>query len=57
MPENKTPQAAADRGAAAMGAHHFARVHGISKDKALRLLQRLGNNPEKLKAAAEKLRR
>lgn len=57
MPDDKPPRATAHRGAAAAGAHHFAREHGISKDQALRLLQKLGNNREKLKAAAEKLRR
>ena len=35
---------------------YFARKHGISRDQARKLIDRVGNDRSKLNAAAEKLR-
>ena len=35
---------------------YFARKHGISRDEAKKLIERVGNDRAKLNAAAEKLR-
>ena len=35
---------------------YFARKHGISRDEAKKLIDRIGNDRAKLNAAAEKLR-
>jgi hypothetical protein len=35
---------------------YFARKHGISRDQARQLIQRVGNDRAKLNAAAEKLK-
>ena len=35
---------------------YFARKHGITRDQAIKLIDRIGNDREKLNKAAEKLK-
>jgi hypothetical protein len=37
--------------------NYFARKHGITKEQAQRLIDKIGGNREKLNAAAEKLKK
>ena len=61
MADNKTKRGAADRNKVAGGegyeVNYFARKHGISKDQAEKLIKDVGNNREKLNAAASKLKK
>ena len=60
MADNKSKRGAADRRRVAGGegyeVNYFARKHGISKDQAQDLIKRVGNDREKLNAAAKKLK-
>ena len=60
MADSKTKRGAADRRQVAAGegyeVNYFARKHGISKDQAQDLIKRIGNDREKLNAAAAKLK-
>lgn len=59
MADNKSKRGAGNRRQVAGGesyeVNHFARKHGISKDQAEGLIKRIGNDREKLNAAAAKL--
>jgi len=61
VPDNKSKRGAADRRQVAGGegyeVNYFARKHGISKDQAEALIKRVGNDRDKLNAAAEKLKK
>ena len=61
MADDKKKRGAADRSKVAAGegykVSYFARKHGISKDHALELIKKVGNNREKLNAEAEKLKK
>lgn len=61
MADNKSKRGAADRRQVAGGegyeVNYFARKHGISKDQAQDLIKRVGNDREKLNAAAAKLKK
>lgn len=61
MADNKTKRGAADRNKVAGGegyeVNYFARKHGITKDQAEKLIKDVGNNREKLNAAASKLKK
>lgn len=60
MADNKSKRGEADRRQVAGGegyeVNYFARKHGISKDQAQDLIKRVGNDREKLNAAAQKLK-
>ena len=60
MADNKSKRGGADRRQVAAGegyeVNYFARKHGISKDQAQDLIKRVGNDREKLNAAAQKLK-
>lgn len=60
MADNKSKRGAADRRQVAAGegyeVNYFARKHGISKDQAEGQIKRIGNDREKLNAAAAKLK-
>lgn len=60
MADNKSKRGAADRRKVAGGegyeVNYFARKHGISKDQAQDLIKRVGNDRDKLNAAAQKLK-
>ena len=60
MADNKSKRGAADRRQVAGGegyeVNYFARKHGISKDQAEGLIKKIGNDREKLNAAAAKLK-
>jgi hypothetical protein len=60
MADDKTKTGAADRARVAGGegyeVDYFARKHGITKDQAEDLIKRIGNDREKLDAAAAKLK-
>ncbi|WP_010161922.1 DUF3606 domain-containing protein [Sphingomonas sp. PAMC 26617] len=60
MADNKSKRGAADRRQVAGGegyeVNYFVRKHGIIKDQAHGLIQRVGNDREKLNAAAQKLK-
>ena len=60
MADNKSKRGGGDRGRVAAGqgyeVRYFARKHGISKQQAEDLIKRVGNDREKLNAAAQKLR-
>ncbi|WP_422057913.1 DUF3606 domain-containing protein [Sphingomonas sp.] len=60
MADNKAKRGGADRRTVAAGegyeVSYFARKHGISRDQAETLIQRVGNDREKLNAAAQKLK-
>jgi len=61
MADDKSKRGSADRGRVAAGegyeVSYFARKHGITKDSALDLIKKVGNDREKLNAAAEKLKK
>jgi len=60
MADNKSKRGAADRRQVASGegyeVNYFARKHGITKDQAQDLIKRVGNDRDKLNAAAQKLK-
>jgi hypothetical protein len=60
MADNKSKRGTADRRQVAGGegyeVNYFARKHGITKDQAQSLIKRVGNDREKLNAAAQKLK-
>ena len=60
MADNRSNRGGRDRGRVAAGQGYelgyFARKHGISRDEARRLIERVGNDRAKLNAAAEKLK-
>ena len=59
MADNKSNRGGRDRSRVAAGQGYelgyFARKHGISRDQARSLIDRIGNDRDKLNAAAEKL--
>jgi hypothetical protein len=59
MADNKSNRGGRDRSRVAAGQGYelgyFARKHGISRDQARSLIERVGNDRAKLNAAAEKL--
>lgn len=59
MADDRSKRGAADRERVAGGegyeVEYFARKHGITKDQAESLINQIGNDPEKLDAAARKL--
>lgn len=61
MADNKLKRGAADRRQVAGGegyeVNYFARKHGISREQAEALIKRVGNDRDKLNAAAEKLKK
>jgi hypothetical protein len=61
MADNKSNRGGRDRSRVAAGQGYelgyFARKHGISRDQARSLIERVGNDRAKLNAAAEKLGR
>jgi len=60
MPDNRSNRRGRDRGRVAAGQGYelgyFARKHGLSRDQARSLIQRIGNDRAKLNAAARKLK-
>ncbi len=60
MADDKSKRGAADRSKVAGGegyeVNYFARKHGITKDQAEGLIKKIGNNRDKLNAAAAKLK-
>lgn len=60
MADNKAKRGGADRRTVAAGegyeVNYFARKHGITKQQAEDLIKRVGNDREKLNAAAAKLK-
>ncbi len=60
MADDKTKRGGADRGRVAAGegyeVGYFAKKHGISRDQAQDLIKRVGNDRDKLNAAAQKLK-
>jgi len=60
MADNKSKRGAPDRRQVAGGegyeVNHFARKHGISKDQAEGLIKKIGNDRDKLNAAAAKVK-
>ena len=60
MADSKSNRGGRDRGRVAAGQGYelgyFARKHGISRDEARRLIERVGNDRARLNAAAEKLK-
>lgn len=60
MADNKSKRGGTDRRQVAGGegyeVSYFARKHGISKDRAQSLINRIGNDRDKLNAAAQKLK-
>jgi hypothetical protein len=61
MADNKSKRGAADRrqvsGADGYETSYFARKHGISTEQAEALTKRVGNDRDRLDAAAEKLKK
>jgi hypothetical protein len=61
MADNKSNRGGRDRSRVAAGQAYelgyFARKHGISRDQARSLIERIGNDRARLNAAAEKLGR
>lgn len=61
MADNQQKRGGSDRRRVAAGegyeTGYFARKHGISKEEAEKLIKRVGDDREKLNAAAEKLKR
>ena len=59
MADNKSNRGGRDRSRVAAGQGYelgyFARKHGISRDQARSLIDRIGNDRAKLNAAAQKL--
>lgn len=60
MADNKSKRGGADRRRVAVGegyeVNYFARKHGITKQQAEDLIKKVGNDREKLNAAAAKLK-
>ncbi|KXU32385.1 hypothetical protein A0J57_11580 [Sphingobium sp. 22B] len=60
MADNKSKRGGADRRRVAAGegyeVNYFARKHGITKQQAEDLIKKVGNDREKLNAAAAKLK-
>lgn len=60
MADDKLKRGGADRRQVAGGegyeVNYFARKHGITKDQARSLIKKIGNDREKLNAAAAKLK-
>jgi hypothetical protein len=60
MADDRSNRGGRDRGRVAAGQGYelgyFARKHGISREEARRLIERVGNDRAKLNAAAEKLK-
>ena len=60
MPDSKSKTGKADRSKVAGGqgyeVRYFAQKHKISKDQAQKLIDRIGNDRDKLNAAAERLK-
>lgn len=60
MADNKSKRGRADRRRVAAGegyeVNYFARKHGITKQQAEDLIKKVGNDREKLNAAAAKLK-
>ncbi|MGA0595411.1 DUF3606 domain-containing protein [Enterovirga sp. CN4-39] len=60
MPDSKSKTGKADRSKVAGGqgyeVRYFAQKHKIPKDQAQKLIDRIGNDRDKLNAAAEKLK-
>jgi hypothetical protein len=60
MADNKKKTGKADRGKVAKGegyeVAYFARKHGITREQTRRLIDRIGNDREKLNKAAMKLK-
>ena len=60
MADNKAKRGGTDRRTVAAGegyeVNYFARKHGITKQQAEDLIKRVGNDREKLNAAAAKLK-
>jgi hypothetical protein len=61
MPDNKKKRGGADRRQVAGGEgyeiNYFATKHGITREQARKLIAKVGNNRDKLNAAAAKLKR
>lgn len=61
MADDKTKRGAGDRrrvsGSEGYEVGYFARKHGISREQAEGLIKKVGNDREKLNAAAEKLKK
>ena len=59
MPDDKSKRGKADRSRVAKNegyeVNYFANKHGITRESARKLISKIGNNREKLNAAAEKL--
>jgi hypothetical protein len=60
MADNKKKTGKADRSKVSKSegyeVAYFARKHGITKEQAIKLIDRVGNDREKLNKAAEKLK-
>lgn len=60
MADNKKKTGKADRAKVAGGegyeVNYFANKHGITREQARKLIDKVGNNREKLNKAAEKLK-
>lgn len=60
MADDKTKRGGADRRTVAAGegyeVGYFAKKHGITRDQAQDLIKKVGNDREKLNAAAQKLK-
>ncbi|TMJ12584.1 MAG: DUF3606 domain-containing protein [Alphaproteobacteria bacterium] len=60
MPDDKSKRGGSDRRRVAAGegyeVSYFARKHGITAEQARDLIDRVGNDREKLNAAAQKLK-
>jgi Protein of unknown function (DUF3606) len=60
MADNRSNRGGRDRGRVAGGQGYelgyFARKHGISREEARSLIQRIGNDRAKLNAAAERMK-
>ncbi|MBZ9660846.1 DUF3606 domain-containing protein [Mesorhizobium sp. ESP-6-4] len=61
MADDKSKRGATDRrqvsGGEGYEVNYFARKHGISREQAEALIKQVGNDREKLNAAAEKLKK
>lgn len=61
MADNKKARGKADRGKVAKGegyeVSYFARKHGITAEQTRKLIDRVGNDRDKLNKAAEKLKK
>lgn len=60
MADDRNNRGGRDRGRVAAGQGYelgyFARKHGLSRDQARRLIERVGNDRARLNAAAQKLK-